>query len=338
MSSVAPPRNTRRPPAGPDGAARKESVPPPKESADAGSPEPPRAATMRPPPPKPGPTANPVAPNSKKKPEKPAEPKAPKPPLSVRFPKVARAVTLAKLAIGLAIVIVAALGVAWGGRKYMTTSPRFAIRTVTVDGASRLSPKDIAARGGIRVGDNVLVLDLDGARKKIEADPWVKSATVTRKLPGSVMVSVVEHEPAALVAIEDHLFLASRAGDVFKEVAPGDPMDLPVITGLTAKNAQQDREGVKKDVARAVDVIDEVEQTEFAKRYPLQEVHLVKDGSVEVVVGHDAIALHLGVAPYRGKLEQAERVFAECAARKVQPSIVFLDNESSPERVVVRMR
>jgi cell division protein FtsQ len=48
--------------------------------------------------------------------------------------------------------------------------------------------------------------------------------------------------------------------------------------------------------------------------------------------------LHLGAPPYRGKLEQAERVFAELSQRKTEPSIVFLDNEASPERVVIRMR
>lgn len=265
-------------------------------------------------------------------------PAAPKQPFFERFPRVFKAVTGVKLLVGILIVVAASLGVAWGARRYMTTSPRFAIKNVAVEGVQRKTPQEIALLGAIVVGDNVFSVDLEQARRKIEDDPWVKTATVTRKLPGTVFVTVVEHEPAALVSIEDKLYLASREGDVFKELGQDDPVDLPVITGIDAKAVASDREGVRKDVQRALDVAAEIERTAIAKRYPLQEIHLVEDGTVEAIVGSDGISLHLGVMPYRGKLEQADRVFAELAKRKAEPTIVFLDNESSPDRVIVRMR
>jgi cell division protein FtsQ len=255
-----------------------------------------------------------------------------------RSPRVKKAVSGAKVVAGVAIVVSASLGVAWGAKRYMTTSPRFSIKSVVVEGNQRLTPQDVARRGEIVVGENVFSLDLEGARRAIQEDPWVKSASVTRKLPGSVMVTVVEHEPVALVAIDDKLFLASREGDVFKEALPDDPLDLPVITGIDVKEVQSDRAGVQKSVLRALDVVEDLQKTTIATRYPLQEVHLVEDGTIELVVGRDAIAIHLGLAPFRGKLEQAERVFAELGKRKTEPTIMFLDNESSPDRIVVRLR
>lgn len=301
------PRNVRRPA--------------PSEGAAADSPDPPVVGVGR------ATTAPP--------PEKPAK-KGPG--LLARSPRIKKAVSGVKLVAGVAIVVSASLGVAWGAKRYMTTSPRFAIKTVAVDGNQRLSPQDVARLGAIVVGENVFSLDLEGARRAIQEDPWVKSATVARKLPGSVMVTVVEHEPVALVAIDDKLFLASREGDVFKEALADDPLDLPVITGIDAKEVQADRAGVQKSVLRALDVVDDLGKTTIVARYPLQEVHLVEDGTVEIVVGSEGIAIHLGLAPYRGKLEQAERVFAELGKRKTEPTIVFLDNESSPDRVVVRLR
>lgn len=294
---------------------------PPKEAATADSPEPPNVAR---------PTTN--------RPPADSTPKAPKPPLSTRFPRVFKAITGVRILAGIAIVAGASVGVGWGAKRYMTTSPRFSIKTVQIDGVERKTPQEIAELGGLHVGDNVFSFDLEAARRGIEEDPWVKSATVTRKLPGSVIVTVVEHEPAALVAIEDKLYLASRVGDVFKELGPDDPVDLPVVTGIDKQDVATDRQGVQKDVQRALDVVDELDKTSIVKRYPLQEVHLVEDGTVEVIVGSDAVSIHLGVAPYRGKLEQAERVFDELSKRKAEPTIVFLDNESSPDKVVVRMR
>lgn len=252
--------------------------------------------------------------------------------------RVRAAGTVLKTALGIAAVVGASVGVAWGAKRYMMTSPRFNVKTVAIEGNTRLSPEEVARTGGIAIGDNVFALDLDDARRKVEADPWVKSALVTRKLPGSVVVKVVEHEPAAVVAIGDRLFLASRAGEVFKEVASEDPLDFPVITGLEPEAAGKDREGTEKRVVRALDLLDEIAKTTLATRYPVQEVHLDVDGSVQVVVGRQAIAIALGHPPYKGKLEQADRVFAELTKRKAEAEIVFLDNEASPERVVVRMR
>lgn len=308
MKSVAP-KNTRRDP--------PKDAPP---ASEADSPEPPHVG------------------KASKASTQPPPAKRPSRPLSERFPRILKAVSLGKVVAGIAIVASASLGVAWGAKRYMTTSPRFSIKTVQIDGIERKSAQEIADLGGFYLGDNVFGVDLEEARRKIEDDPWIDTATVTRKLPGSVFVTVVEHEPAALVSIDNKLFLASRDGEVFKELGVDDPMDLPVITGIEVASVAKDREGVMKDVQRALDVASELERTEIAKRYPLQEIHLVKDGTVELTVGTDGISIHLGAVPYRGKLEQAERVFAELAKRKTEPSIVFLDNEGSPERVVVRLR
>ncbi len=298
--SVAPPqRNSRRPP---------------PESNDAASPEPPPARS----------TAESVKP-------------APRP-SGPRFPRLGRALTAAKVALGAVIVIGASAGVAWGAKRYVTTSPRFAVKTITVEGNARLSPQDVAREGGLEVDSNVFAVDLDAAARAIEADPWVKTAKITRKLPGSLLVVVTEHEPAAVVAIDDKLFLASRSGEFFKEASAEDPLDLPVLTGISGAEVARDRVGVERSVVRALDVVDELQKTSLAQRYPVEEVHLEADGTLSLVVGTDGIAIHLGRPPFRGKLEQAERVFAELEKRKAQPSIVFLDNDNSPERVVVRMR
>jgi cell division protein FtsQ len=249
-----------------------------------------------------------------------------------------KATGVAKWLVGASLVVGTSGLVAFGAKRYMTHSPRFAVVDLSVAGNVRLPDDVVFARAEIAAGENIFSVDVDVARKKLEADPWISSATVQRKLPGTVVVSVVEYEPRALSALEGRLFLVARGGEMFKEVAPGDPMDLPVITGVSAGDVSSDRERVTRSLAAAIDLVEDIESKGFGKRYPVQEVHLESDGTIAVLLGQNGIALHLGQAPYRGKLEQAERVFSELSQRKTEPSIVFLDNESTPERVVVRMR
>lgn len=243
-----------------------------------------------------------------------------------------------QLAAGIAIVATASVGVAWGARRYITSSPRFAVRTVLVEGNHRRTAPQIAAAGGVAVGKNIFALDLKQAGALVTQDPWVEKATVIRKLPGTISISVVEREAAALVTIGSELYLATRDGDLFKKMGQDDPVDLPTITGIPAAQVQTDRPGVVLSVRRALDVAEEAERTGIARRYPIQELHLEKDGSLVVTIGREAIALSLGHAPYRDKMEEASRILNELARRKANAAVIFLDNDAHPERVVVRMR
>lgn len=259
--------------------------------------------------------------------------KPPAGPRTVR--KLSRAMALV---LGVCVVLSASIAVAWGARRYITTSPRFGIRTVLVDGNRRLSAEEIAAHGGVTIGRNIFEVDLETAGATIANEPWVEKAVVTRKLPSTVSISVVEREAWAAATIGGELYLVTRDGDPFKRVSEGDPFDLSVITGIEAEKVSLDRTGVVNAYRRALDVVEDMDRAGISKRYPIQEVHLEKDGTIVMTIGKDAIALHLGHSRFRERIEQASRVLSELSRRKAQPSVIFLDNEAHPERVVVRMR
>jgi cell division protein FtsQ len=243
-----------------------------------------------------------------------------------------------QLAAGVSVVLAASIAVGWGAQRYATSTPRLAVRTVLVDGAHRRSAATIASEAGIAVGQNIFTVDPTRAGALITQDPWIERATVTRKLPSTLSVVVVEREAAALAAIGGELYLATRDGDLFKKVGEGDPSDLPVVTGIPAAQVVSDRRGVVLSVKRVLDVAEELGRAGVTRRYPLQELHLEKDGSLVATVGREAIALSLGQPPYRDKIEEASRILNEVARRKANASVIFLDNDAHPERVVVRMR
>ena len=231
----------------------------------------------------------------------------------------------------------AALGVAWAARGHVMTSPRFAVTEIDVVGNDRRPADAIATESGITVGANVFSLDLDAARSRILADPWVADAQLARRLPGTILVHVGERKAAALVALGD-TYLATPEGEPFKRIELGDPTDLPLVTGLRAESLADDREGTMRTIRRAIDLAAEYEHGAMAKRAPLEEVHVQSDGSFAVVVGRGAMQLVLGGPPFRRKLDQAARVVAELDRRGAKADAIMLDNDARPERVVVRMR
>jgi cell division protein FtsQ len=251
--------------------------------------------------------------------------------------RASRLLSALRTGAGIALVVSSAIGVAWAARRHVLSSPRFAVTEIDVVGNERRPAETVASESGVAVGANVFSLDLDQARARILADPWISEATLARRLPGTILVQVTERKAAALVALGD-TYLATSAGEPFKRLEPGDPTELPLVTGLRPESLADDREGTMRTVRRAIDLAAEYEHGSLARRLPLEEVHVEPDGSFAVVVGRGAMQLVLGAPPFRRKLDQASRVVAELDKRGAKADAIMLDNDARPERVVVRMR
>jgi cell division protein FtsQ len=254
-----------------------------------------------------------------------------------------RIVDIVRAVVGTALVTAASVGLAWIARRHVLQSPRFAVATVDVVGNERRSAAEIVAESGLVVGANVFATDLDSARAKLLTDPWVAEAALARRLPDTIVVQITERKPASLVALGD-VYLATSDGEPFKKLEPNDPLDLPLVTGVSPERLAQDHEGAVRAIRRAVDLAAEYERGPLSRRFPVEEAHVEADGTFSLVVGRSALALFLGVPPFRRKLEQAARVVAELDSRPAtlggaaKAEAIMLDNDTRPERVVVRMR
>lgn len=229
-------------------------------------------------------------------------------------------------------------GVAWGARTYVHTSPRFAVSEIVTSGGKRRAPEDLASTAGIAKGQNVFSIDLEGARARLAADPWIERAEVARQLPGTIVLRVVEREAAGLVAMAEGTYLVTRDGAVIKRVEAGDPLAYHVVTGISLGALTGDREGATRTIRRALDLAFDYDRSPLAQRSPVEEVHVEPNGDMSLVVGKSNVTLRMGGAPYRRKLDQAVRIVAELDRRGAKPDVIMLDDEARPDRVVVRMR
>jgi cell division protein FtsQ len=249
-----------------------------------------------------------------------------------RFVRIGRAI------VGLVLVAGIGTGVAWGARRYVRTSPRFAVTEIVTSGGKRRSSDDIAGIASIAKGQNVFSIDLERARVRLAADPWIESAEVTRQLPGTIHIRISEREAAGIVAMAEGMYLVTRDGAIIKRVESGDPLDQHIVTGITLKQLVDDREGATRTVRHALDLAYDYDRCPLAQRSPIEEVHVEPSGDMTLIVGKTGTVLRMGEGPYRRKLDQAVRIVAELDRRGAKPDTIMLDDEARPDRVVVRMR
>ncbi|HSC89111.1 MAG TPA: FtsQ-type POTRA domain-containing protein [Polyangiaceae bacterium] len=243
-----------------------------------------------------------------------------------------------KILAGLVLTVATAAALGFGVHRYATTTPRFAIREVVVDGIRRLTRDQVLEGSGVRSGENVFLLDSDQAEAAILKNPWIETARVTRRLPGNVRVEIRERAARALWILGDQSWLVSADGVPFKRLEPQDPHDLPVLTGLSEAALGRDSRAELARLGEALALLEDYERLPLGRAFPPEELHLDERGHAVLTVGRQGVALHLGAPPYQQKLARAVRVLGKVEAGAAEPGVVFLDNEAHPERVVVRVK
>lgn len=249
-----------------------------------------------------------------------------KPPLA-KAARIALALLLALGSLALARVL----------ERWARQAPELAIRTITVEGEQRLSEAEVLGAAGIALGDNVFAHSESDVHEALLGHPWIADAHVERRLPGTLRITIRERVAAAILELEEP-YLVSDEGAVFKTLEPGDPVDLPVITGIDRSRFFGERAFRTQVLTSIVGLFAEWRALGMDPRESIGEVHVEADDALTLFVGDDGTEVRLGRGPYRGKIERFRRVLDELGARHTRPLYVYLDNLRRPDRVTVRVR
>ena len=88
----------------------------------------------------------------------------------------------------------------------------FKLVDVTVEGREYVERSAILEALNVQAGDSLLGIDLQAARQRLEAIDWVASATVERRLPDTLYVTMVERRAVAIWQNGDEYTLIDRDG------------------------------------------------------------------------------------------------------------------------------
>ena len=144
---------------------------------------------------------------------------------------------------GAVLLLAAALWFLWAG-------PVLAVGTVQVDGAGAVSAEEVRKAAGIDTGTPLLRVDVEDVAARVARLPQVAAVEVTRGWPRSVVITVVERIPVAVVGQVGRRSLVDADGVLFDTITgapppgvvpldvaspgPGDPATMAALEALVA--------------------------------------------------------------------------------------------------------
>ena len=116
----------------------------------------------------------------------------------------------------------------------------FQVKKVEVVGADRIDRLKVYDIALAQKDRSMAAVDLDAVRGDLMTYGWIKDARVSRRLPDTLVVDIVERTPAAIWQNAGRLSLIDEKGVVLEPVSVATMPDLPLVIGPNANRRSQD--------------------------------------------------------------------------------------------------
>lgn len=120
-------------------------------------------------------------------------------------------------------------------RDTLANAAGFGIQSLSLTGRKNLSERDILAAAGVTDNTSLLFLDVEAARRRLIANPWIAEASVRKFYPGGLQIKIVEREAFALWQQDGKLNLIAADGAVLGPLTDRRFASLPFVVGRGAE-------------------------------------------------------------------------------------------------------
>jgi len=157
---------------------------------------------------------------------------------------------LGRVGGSIATLVMTLAAIVWGYQRgrdlWLMRDSSFAVREVVVRVDGQLRAEQVRRTAGIETGMSLITIDLDAARRRLEAVPEVRAARLKRVLPDQIRIEVEERVPIAAVGW-DNRHVVDRDGIVMAKRS--ESRSLPVLDGVPTANLKPGQ-SIPADAAR----------------------------------------------------------------------------------------
>jgi len=126
------------------------------------------------------------------------------------------------------------------------------IREVEIEGIHHVTKPEVLERLVLKPGMGLHEVSTAFLAERVRAHAWIKEATVERRPPHLLHVSVVERTPAAIILIGTDHWVSDDSGSLLAKLGKQDDQTLPLLTGLDPQSLHRGEARVRNAVQSGV--------------------------------------------------------------------------------------
>lgn len=183
----------------------------------------------------------------------------------------------------------------------------FQITKLLVEGNLRVPKEAIIHSLGLPTHASILEIDLKDLARRIMRNPWIKTASVSRRLPLSLVIRVSERAPRTIV-LGDRAYLVSEDGMILKEPGLEEMSGLPIVRVGVDRHLKVGERVEASPLVRAGRLWQQFQAGAIGPGVQPREIRLEGDGSFTAILDSGMPYLRLHEEGSRRRLERLARV------------------------------
>jgi cell division septal protein FtsQ len=195
------------------------------------------------------------------------------------------------------------LGVSLAAASYYAySSHQLDVRTITYYGCRHLDPQVLERIIRQDFPANVLRIDLQELRARLEQETWVRSVELRRVLPSDLVIRVEERIPSVILEMDGDLMLADDNGILLDkyDIKYG-KLDVPVFKGTLGNNIQEYRASQQENserIAIALKFLSDLDSESPLYTKNISEVDISDKNNLKLLLVDDTAEIILGEKDY----------------------------------------
>ena len=227
--------------------------------------------------------------------------------------------------------IVVICGFVFAGVQFLGSVTPFRLKNIEVSKTKRLTKIEIMDFAGVKVGQDLLRINLKKTGEQLAINPWVETVKVRRYYPDTISISLTEREPLAVVNM-GYLHYLDAKGTIFKTLNQGDRLDYPVVTGFSEDDLSTDPEGMREALKSTAELLTHMRHNYASILADVSEVHYDKGYGFTLFTMSGGIPIKVGSGGFTGKFERLARIYWNLKAQ--QQTIQYIDLDYNDKIIV----
>jgi cell division septal protein FtsQ len=227
---------------------------------------------------------------------------------------------------------------------YAYTSEKFNLRQVTFYGCEELNPRELEEIIRLDFPANILRIDLEKLKERLEKETWARRVEIRRVLPSDLIIYVEERIPSVILEVRGELMVADQDGTI---LAPYDPrfgkLDVPIFKGVSGEDVESYKLYQEQNATRIQQGLMMLSQIEKGMPHATQkisEVDISDPENLKIILVGDTAEIYLGEKDYlkrfgtlMNEYEKLKKQYAEFVSidMRFENQIVYLPKHENKE-------